>query len=50
MEYWVVLNKIELQTALLLLGKMSIPGIVDVIPDVFPEENVLQEMVKKDSL
>lgn len=47
MEYWVVMDKAELQTALLLLGKMSIPGIVDVIPDVFPEENVLQEMVKK---
>lgn len=47
MEYWVAMNKTELQTALLFLEKMSIPGIIEVGSDVLPEEAVLREMVKK---
>lgn len=47
MEYWVAMNKMELQTALLFLEKMSIPGIIEVGSDALPEEAVLREMVKK---
>lgn len=47
MEYWVAMNKKELQISLLLLKKTSLPGVLELRSDFSPDENDLREMVNK---
>ena len=47
LEYWVAMNKKELQISLLLLKKTSLPGVLELRSDFSPDENDLREMVNK---
>ena len=47
LEYWVVMNKRELQISLLLLNKTRLPGVVETGGEFQPEESDLRTMVEK---
>lgn len=47
MEYWVAMNRKELQISLLLLKMMDLPGVLALDPDFFPQQSDLEKMLEK---